>query len=92
MTSINGTSRDRTAASRRSGAACSGGGNCWWLLQAGCHLNGVDSDALGAVVCLVYADQAISELKPGGGGVDRETRRMKGLEGMGMGTCCCEIK
>ena len=77
------------------GAACSGGGNCWWLLQAGCHLSGVDSDALGAVVCLVDADQAVSKLKPEGGGgegVEWETRRRKGYEGRGRGTCYCAMK
>ena len=38
--------------------------NCRRLLQAGCHLCGVDGDALGAVVRLVDANQAVSKLKP----------------------------
>jgi hypothetical protein len=44
--------------------ASSRGSNCGRLLQARCHLCRVDGDALGAVVCLVNADQAVSKLKP----------------------------
>ena len=49
-----------------SGGRHSGGSNCGRLLQACSHLCRVNGDALGAVVCLVDANETVSKLKPGG--------------------------